>query len=400
MDSYQFVTERLGLLTDRPDHLGYCLRAASREAGYPDTAAYIQTLRNNLPTHSTWQRLLHHMAIGETYFFRDAAILQDRILPRIIARRRADSSYAIRIWSAGCATGEEPYTVAILLRKLLPDIARWSINILGTDINLEALNVARRGIYSAWSVRGILPATPDLRLQGNHWIVSEQVRQMVKFEYLNLVDTQVGMIKADLILCRNVLLYIDRNLRPAINARLNAALAEGGELLLDGTDTVRPLIQQHGGDLMPVRPSTPKFTLQKSPTVSYEELVRQAKAAADHADWDEAHRLLDKAESQNRLGLPAYYLRALVFEGQGRTTDAIGTLRRCLYLDRNFALGYFTLGNLLARRGDSGQARQQWMNAAALLEKRFPDEKVPQADGMTVSDILALIQAQIAEPNR
>src|SRR5262245_20228366 len=164
-------------------------------------------LRNSLPTHLVWQRLLYHLAIGETYFFRDIDALRERVLPRLIARRRTDGSRTLRIWSAGCATGEEPYTIAILLCELIDDVEAWKITILGTDINLEAINFARRGLYTQWSVRSVLPENPYLRPRGNRWQISDQIRRMVDFRYLNLIDNHIGLANADLVVCRNVLYY-------------------------------------------------------------------------------------------------------------------------------------------------------------------------------------------------
>src|SRR5207247_1807290 len=108
-----------------------------------------------------WQELLQAVTIGETYFFRNQDqfnALRNEVLPQIIDKRRKSGVKQIRIWSAGCASGEEIYSVAILLRELLPDIANWSILLLGTDINAASLERARRGSYRTWSFRN---ETPD-----------------------------------------------------------------------------------------------------------------------------------------------------------------------------------------------------------------------------------------------
>jgi chemotaxis protein methyltransferase CheR len=368
--------------------------------GFTDLDSYVQALQDSLPTHPAWQRLLHHLAIGETYFFRDAAVLKERILPGLIAQRRSDGSYTLRIWSAGCATGEEVYTIAILLQNLLPDIARWTLTIIGTDLNLEALSFARRGLYTAWSVRSQIPTSADayLRPRGNRWQVTDDLRRMVEFRYLNLIDNHIALANADLIVCRNVLLYLDRQHHAPIMARLRTALAEGGELLLDSPASpgAAPVTRQ-AADSVPVRPVQPTPPGPTPPATPAGEPIWQAKHAADRAQWAEAHRWLDRAEAANRLDLPTHYLRALVYESQGRTADAIDALRRCLYLDHNFALGYFTLGNLHAQRGEREQAELHWLNAAQLLEAQSPDAPLLLADGMTVADVLAMIRHQLED---
>jgi chemotaxis protein methyltransferase CheR len=397
-----YLLERVGLCIppERASHLDYCLRAARHDVGSTDVDSYLHTLQDSLPTHPAWQRLLHYLAIGETYFFRDAAVLKERILPDLIAQRRGDGSYTLRIWSAGCATGEEPYTIAILLHDLLPDIARWTLTIVGTYLNLEAFSFSRRGLYTGWSVRSPIPASAGayLRPRGNRWQVADELRRRVEFRYLNLIDNHVALTNADLIVCRNVLLYLDRKHHAPVTARLRTALADSGELLLDNSASsgaAQPARQPVNS--VPVRPVHPIPSGPTPPAAPSGEPIRQAKHAADRAQWAEAHRWLDRAEAANRLDLPTHYLRALVYESQGRTADAIDALRRCLYLDHNFALGYFTLGNLHAQRGEREQAEQHWLNAAQLLEAQSPDSPLLLADGMTVADVLAMIRHQLED---
>jgi chemotaxis protein methyltransferase CheR len=394
-ESCAILSSRIGLFIppERASHLDYCLRSAARDSGIADLDEFLDVLRNSLPTHLAWQRLLYHLAIGETYFFRDVDMLRDRILPRLILRRRADGSRTLRIWSAGCATGEEPYTLAILLSDLVPDLDAWNITILGTDINLESLGFARRGLYTSWSVRSALIDHAHLRPRGNRWQVSEPIRRTVDFRYLNLIDNHVAMVQADLIVCRNVLMYIERDRRTEIIARLNTALGDGGELMMDSGNSA--------GDFSSRRrlPPTVSRTMQpvRPVAIARDDPVGEARKAADRARWTEAHHWLDKAETQNRLDLSAQYLRALVFDSEGRTADAMRTLRRCLYLDHNFALGYFVLGNLYARRGEREQALQHWTNAMTLLAAQPPDEAVHLADGMTAADVMALLRTQLEE---
>jgi chemotaxis protein methyltransferase CheR len=383
------------LAPDRDDHLDYCLQAACQEADYADLDSYLAALIQNDLTHYSWQYLLHYLAIGETYFFRDSDLLFREILPKLIARRRVEGSYALRIWSAGCATGEEPYSVAMLLRYLLPDLERWKITILGTDINEQALIQARRGRYSTWSIRGAIPpcGSAYLMRRDDSWQLSNVILQMVDFRYGNLIDPQLSIANADIILCRNVLLYMAHDHRRAIMARLKRALTEGGELLVGNHDPVVNPVYQPAR----VERVAGKTILPLPLANSTERFLEQARKAADNEQWDEAHGWLDKVLIENRLDLSAYYLRALIFEGQGLADEAVAALRRCLYLDHNFALGYFTLGNLYARRGDRGQANSLWANAAALLKENPSDEALPLADGLTAADILALIDNQLAE---
>jgi len=164
--------------------------------------------------------------------------LREQILPDIIARH-ADSDRRLRLWSAGCATGEEPYSLAILLNELIQDLESWSILILATDIDQQALDIGRKGRYGAWSFRGVEDAIkesyfqPDL--ESTHRL-DPRLRQMVTFRTMNLVSAptpteQVMIRDMDLILCRNVTIYFRAPVAESVMRRLSRSLCEGGWLL-------------------------------------------------------------------------------------------------------------------------------------------------------------------------
>jgi chemotaxis protein methyltransferase CheR len=180
------------------------------------------------------------LTIGETHFFRNRPqfrALEHHILPELIERRRA--SRRLRVWSAACSTGEEPYSLAILLERLLPDRARWDVRILATDINRTALERARRGQYGTWSFRDVPDdvASAFFVRHGTTLEVAGRIREAVSFAHLNLAaDTwpsaATATLDLDLILCRNVLIYFGDDLSHQVAARLHGALADGGWLLV------------------------------------------------------------------------------------------------------------------------------------------------------------------------
>lgn len=163
-------------------------------------------------------RLINSVTIAESHFFRDEAqmnALTEHVLPSIIERRRLLRT--MRLWSAGCASGEEPYTLAILLRELLPDVDEWAITILATDINTEVLDRARHGQYSEWAfreTRAKLLRSRYFTTNGSRYELLPEVRRMVTFSRLNLAGDRYPLLETnttmmDLILCRNVLIYFD-----------------------------------------------------------------------------------------------------------------------------------------------------------------------------------------------
>ncbi|MBW4681546.1 MAG: tetratricopeptide repeat protein [Microcoleus vaginatus WJT46-NPBG5] len=186
-----------------------------------------------------WKELTLLLTIGESYFFRDRGqfnLLKNYILPELIERQKPMRS--LRIWSAGCSTGEEPYSLAILLQEMIPDWEQWDILILGTDINQANIEKAKRGFYSSWSFRLV-----DPNLQGQHfsqhraeWQVVERIRQMVTFQYGNLVkdpcpNINAGIHSMDLIICRNVFVYFSAQAISLVLKKFYHALRPGGYLM-------------------------------------------------------------------------------------------------------------------------------------------------------------------------
>lgn len=185
--------------------------------------------------------VLAELTVGETYFFREPTqldLLGTHILPALYATR--DPARALRIWSAGCASGEEPYTVAILLRELgWPHPTR----ILGTDVARPRLDAARRGRYTRWSLRGTSPARVArwFAPRGAQWQLDGGIRDAVEFGQLNLVADEypspaTGTMAQDIVLCRNVLIYFDMEGVKRIASRLLESLAPDGWLLLGASD--------------------------------------------------------------------------------------------------------------------------------------------------------------------
>lgn len=215
------------------------LERATRRAGAPGIAAYLARLEAD-PDSELLDDLVAEITVGETYFFRDPrqfGVIRDRILPSLVERK---GDRPLRLWSAGCASGEEPYTLAILLSE-----AGLSTpgQILGTDLSRAALARARRGRYGRWSLRGVpddVVSTHFEPLSGGYSLRPD-VRRLVELRYLNLAaDTYpslaTGVWGLDLILCRNVFIYFDEESTRQVASRLIDSLAPGGWLLMGASD--------------------------------------------------------------------------------------------------------------------------------------------------------------------
>jgi chemotaxis protein methyltransferase CheR len=205
---------------------------------------YVRELLSPALTQGHLEVLASHLTVGETYFFREKRsleVFEMDIVPELI---RTHSDKVIRIWSAGCATGEEPYSIAILLSKLMAGLEEWNVDILATDLNSKSLRKASAGIYGEWSFRGIPPLVRSAyfsAVEVNRWAVSPAIKKMVRFAQLNLMDTSFpppsnSTSGFDVIFCRNVLMYFTPEGMRKVIQQLYHALASDGWLIVSPTE--------------------------------------------------------------------------------------------------------------------------------------------------------------------
>jgi chemotaxis protein methyltransferase CheR len=192
------------------------------------------------------RRLIDAITVKETLFFRDGApfeLLRRHLLPALIARRGGQAAgrpAPVRIWSAACSTGQEVYSLAILLRELLGPHAGERVQLLGTDISGEAVARAREGVYSRFEIERGLGADQLARYfepAGRRWRVREDLRALARFETRNLL-APLTLGPFDLVLCRNVAIYFDLAVRKDLFARLARTLDPGGFLLVGATESL------------------------------------------------------------------------------------------------------------------------------------------------------------------
>lgn len=207
-----------------------------------------QKLENLRESEAEWKKLISLLTTGESYFFRDRGqfkLLENHIFKELIERQysqnliaKSETPKSLRIWSAGCSTGEEPYSLAILLQEMLPNWQEWEILIIGTDINQEAIEKAKRGIYSQWSFRLVDPALQKRYFieRDGEWEIKETIRSMVKFRCGNLVqerfpNKESELENMDLIICRNVFVYFDAKAIALVLEKFYNTLKPGGYLI-------------------------------------------------------------------------------------------------------------------------------------------------------------------------
>jgi chemotaxis protein methyltransferase CheR len=249
-----FVGSRLGLHfpRERWNDLERGARAASRECAFEDDVErFIGRMLSSALTQSELETLASHLTVGETYFFREKSsleVFEQKIVPELIRTRRGFGGH-IRIWSAGCATGEEPYSLAIVLSRMIADLKEWKITILATDLNTRSLQKAAEGIYTDWSFRDTphwVKSTYFKANPGGRWAISPAIKKMVTFSYLNLVeDLYPSLLNCtnamDVILCRNVLMYFTGEAVKKVIHGFQRSLADAGWLIVSPAETSQTL---------------------------------------------------------------------------------------------------------------------------------------------------------------
>jgi len=252
----RLIAQRTGIVLQ--DHQLHNLRDTARRGcerfGYGDCAHYLHELQQSQGLTTPLEYLIAGITVGESYFFRDSEqidLLRNTLLPEMIAAKRASGNLSLRVWSAGCSEGQEIYTIALLLHELIPDIEKWRIHLRGTDINSEVVSRAIAGRYSEWSFR----ATPSVLRErwfapaGNEYEIHQKIRDMVHFAYLNLAaDVYPSILSEtnalDLILCRNVFIYLDRQTVQRCMSQYADCLLDQGILMLGASD---PMYYRHVG---------------------------------------------------------------------------------------------------------------------------------------------------------
>jgi len=454
----EMLSMRLGLHfpPERWPDLLRRLAPAAAELGYRTLQDSLHGLLAKPLGQRELEVLGRHLTVGETYFFRDPEIfaaLEQQLLPELIRHRR-NTTRRIRIWSIGCSSGEEAYSIAIAVANMLPDLDQWNVSIQATDINLHALALAREGVYGNWSFRAPLPPASQRWFsspRAGHRAVAPRIKSLVNFSYLNLMDdhcpaVEINANAMDLIFCRNVLMYFHPQRVVEALERIGNSLLDGGWLVLSPvesalvtapplrprhlpgvlfyqkteTDDNRPLVPgpmvhplepassgtgPHGRISPPVsEPSPPPSVPASSPSPLHppaaadlaQIMVRQAREQANRGLLTEALASCDSAIAQDKLNPAWAFLRASILLELGYDDDAAAALQRTLYLDHDFVMAHVTLANLLLRRGRHASACKHYRNALELLAQLDAQQVPLEADGMTAGRLREYIAATLA----
>lgn len=229
----------LNLSADTRELLEARLPPLFREGAFPSSAALVLALQRP-EAEALRARLAEAVTVQESHFFRDKTPFRyfaDVMLPKLM-RARGDSR-RIKVWCAAAATGQEPYSLAMLLAERQDELVNWTVEILATDFARDALRKARAGVYSQFEVQRGLPVSllvKHFAKNGKAWELNPEIRGRVKFRPHNLIeDRKLGVF--DVIFCRNVLVYFDEETKRRVLARLGSQLTPDGYLVLGASET-------------------------------------------------------------------------------------------------------------------------------------------------------------------
>ena len=258
---YQFLQkilkERSGLdlSTDKQYLVESRLLPIARKLGLPGIGELVQKIKAGADDIA--KQVVEAMTTNETFFFRDKIPfdhLRETILPAMVRARGGRRS--LRIWSAACSTGQEPYSIAMCLKEYGLDLTGWRVEIVATDLSEGVLEKSRAGIFSQFEVQRGLPIqllVKHFKQIGDMWQINADVRAMVQFRQLNLLHDISHLGQFDVVFCRNVLIYFDQDTKSVIFKRLAKVTANDGYLMLGAaetvvglTDTFRPVPDRRG----------------------------------------------------------------------------------------------------------------------------------------------------------
>jgi chemotaxis protein methyltransferase CheR len=437
LKEHLIATTGLAFYADRDERLTELIASRLSALGLPDCSSYTGFLANQKQGSVEMDVLIARLTIGETSFFRDEAqfdAIRNIILPDILERNR--SSQRLRIWSAGCSTGAEPYSLAILLARELADrIDGWQIGIDGTDLNRGYLAQAAAGKFRDWAFRSTSDEVKRecFSREGPWRTIHPRYKRWISFHYMNLVDSQFPTpwpdgTHFDLILCRNVMIYFTPEVNRRLIGQLHNSLGDDGWLVvgeaehgLDSYQAFRssdvtkariyqklppPSVALEETPLevapIPMGALPPPAKLWIQPPVHPDPVPEPARAnldglrqLANRGDWQGAAEYGQTLLSRDGLNPQIHFYQALIFENLGRAAEAQRWLRQAIYLDRDFALAHYQLGLALERDRQMPAAARSFGNVLKVLASTPDDAIVTAGSGVTATGLKELARTHL-----
>ena len=413
----------LDFTNDREAALQRAMKNAAAKLGFDDSFLYCKWILEAPVGEDRLQSLIQHITVGETHFFRDKKffnVLEERILPELI-RSRWNSQRSLRIWSAGCATGEEPYSIAILVQRLIPDLMFWQVDLVGTDINREFLRKATEGNYNQWSFRGVPKSVQRtyFHKNGDGYNIPPDIKRMVKFFELNLNRDIFPclpdmMMNWNMILCRNVLMYFAPEDQQKVIDKLTMRLAEGGLLILSPAElsmiNSANLVSETIDGVVIYRKVTPNISVPaESKYIPVVQEIPVPDIQKPRPDYILPAQISVTTTEPPKIeeSMETVYEKALALFYQGAYPDVTEMLRKCLK-DENLPAQKSSSAMLLLACAYANQRRLdealKWVQQVMGADKLNPDAHYLEGIILQEKDdlkgaLLSLKRALFLDPN-
>jgi len=419
------VTVRSGLYFKDYDlkDLENALLYRMRERKIDSPLTYYDILTVSEGKEDEFRELLNHLTVNHTYFFRNEPqfkTLKEKILPEVIASktvrmrtnpRGTEEKPSLRIWSAGCSTGEEPYSIAIVVKEAIPDLKNWNIKIVATDASTSALEAARKGTYGQNSMRLVSKERRDLYFiertgigRKAEYEIRDMIKNMVRFGYFNLMEENYPA-EFDIIFCSNVTIYFEIETTMRVMDKISHSLHDDGYLfigyseslqfisnkfkMLDWEDAIYyrkrkakevlsetkvPVLQGAEVDRVLEEISRKELEAQlkefKSPETkpvkNIDELLTEVIKHLHTKKYYVALDLVEQAHEMNRDAVEPYYLEAEALSSLGRFEEAKDKLKTALQLNPLFAPAHYLFGSLFNEEGKVEEAKKSFKKALYL----------------------------------
>lgn len=442
-----YIESELGLLfTDRQlDIFASKLQRTFARSGSFSAEKILQQIKDQ--PQQMLADLSSSLTVGETYFFRNRSqfdALQQVVLPELL--KQLGDRGVLNVWSAGCSTGEEPYSLALWIKKYAPALWPKRVRIIATDLNQRALEKAQKGSYTNWAFRQVDSywrtrfATED----DKNFLVDPSLQEVITFQQHNLSSGRLPLAIApssvSLVFCRNVLIYFGEKTTRSVLQLFRSALTTDGYLFVGhaecvpsfrqwrvryqtGTFYYQPPKQEVGtpeklsvanpqlsllsslnvpnkpkpgyssAAAKPVRPAEPPAT----GLVDVDGLMQNARELANAGEFESAYSACVQLVQTDKTNVQAYVLFALVCEQLGKWSESQGALKKVLFLDKKLVLGHYLLAVLEEKRDDKKSSLRHYRAVCNLLRSVPGDTRIELGEGLTAACLVELSQARSRE---
>lgn len=348
------------------------------------------------------------ITVGETYFFRELEGLE-RVVAHVLELLpgRQSRQQRVRLWCAGCSSGEEPYTLAAMLHERAPLLSHV-VEIHATDLSPAALQRARAGLYSEWSFRTapshfiqryfLKRGTRQYELGSDAGHPGASLRKLVRFTRLNLAacafpPPQLGGAMFDAILCRNVLMYLEPEIARNCVAGFEASLLPDGLLVLGATEHFPLTRPKVAATAAPVPMAAPVWQEPHNPPSIFHNVPPPDPATEAAPAAAGALELCLSAAKERATDPDAHYLLGCMLRERGERAEAIAALRRTVYLNPEHAAAHVALGGLFREEGAQKLSQRHWQTAAMILGKLDPEQIISELGNMTAARLTEIARA-------